>query len=176
MSRLRCCGMKMRRLAALVDILVDRASQKGTGMDCQTAAALSCTVTGIAERRHSPFPIRFVAQRAAAAQTLPGHAEELTKVTPIAPPLLKTFAALSTPRRWWPIRKGFELIRAAAGEYGCGRQLGEMARFGGLAASSRPLPRSHHRGLHARRRAPLLLADEFFVDASTTPSQPGAAL
>ncbi|AWG03784.1 NADP-dependent phosphogluconate dehydrogenase [Trueperella pyogenes] len=150
---------------AFVDILVDRASQKGTGAwTVQTAAALGVPVTGIAEATFARSLSGSVAQRAAAAQTLPGHAEELTVADRTA--FIEDVRRALYASKMVAYSQGFELIRAASDEYGWGVKLGEMAKIwrAGCIIRARFLDRITE-AYTRDAELPLLLADEFFVDA-----------
>ncbi len=153
-----------------VDIVADRASQKGTGAwTVQTAAGLGIPVTGIAEATFARSLSASVAQRQAAQSALPSHASDLGELAGAATPadraaFIEDVRLALYASKMVAYSQGFELIRAASDEYGWDVQLGALAKIwrAGCIIRARFLDRITE--AYARDAAlPLLLADEFFA-------------
>lgn len=150
-----------------VDVVLDRASQKGTGAwTVQTAAGLGIPVTGIAEATFARSLSASVAQREAAQAALPGHAADLAGA--VAPEdraaFIEDVRLALYASKMVAYSQGFELIRAASDEYGWDVQLGALAKIwrAGCIIRARFLDRITE--AYTRDSAlPLLLADEFFT-------------
>ncbi|TNY37618.1 NADP-dependent phosphogluconate dehydrogenase [Thermomonospora catenispora] len=149
--------------APFVDVVLDRAEQKGTGRwTVQTALDLGVPVNGIAE--------------AVFARSLSGHvplreaARRLPGPTPGRPVDADVFAddveqALYASKIV-AYAQGFHQIQAGSDEYGWNIDLGRMAAIwrGGCIIRARFLDRIRA-AYQADPRIPTLLADEHFADA-----------
>ncbi|MCT2295053.1 NADP-dependent phosphogluconate dehydrogenase [Brachybacterium muris] len=146
-----------------VDVILDRAAQKGTGAwTVQTALDLGVPVTGIAEATFARFVSGSVPQREAARAVLPAEADapEIADREQFIDDLQKALYAAKLVS----YSQGFDEIAKGADEYGWDINLGDMARIwrGGCIIRARFL----NRITEAYERTPdlaLLLADEYFT-------------
>ncbi|MCK6209651.1 NADP-dependent phosphogluconate dehydrogenase [Georgenia sp. EYE_87] len=149
---------------AFVDIVLDRAEQKGTGRwTVQNALDLGVPVTGIAEATFARALSGSVPQREAARGVLPAHAGswDVTDRDAFVEDVRQALYASKVVA----YSQGFDQITAASEENGWGIDRGAMARIwrGGCIIRARFL----NRITEAYERTPdlpLLLADEFFTD------------
>ncbi|TRW46487.1 NADP-dependent phosphogluconate dehydrogenase [Georgenia yuyongxinii] len=149
---------------AFVDIILDRAEQKGTGRwTVQNALDLGVPVTGIAEATFARALSGSVPQREAARGVLPAHAGtwDVTDRDAFVEDVRQALYASKVVA----YSQGFDQITAASEENGWGIDRGAMARIwrGGCIIRARFL----NRITEAYERNPglaLLLADEFFTD------------
>jgi 6-phosphogluconate dehydrogenase len=151
--------------AAFVDVVLDRAEQKGTGRwTVQNALDLGVPITGIAEATFARALSGSTPQRTAAAGVLQAHAEpfEVTDRDAFVEDVRLALYASKVVA----YSQGFDQIAAASAEFGWDIDRGAMARIwrGGCIIRARFL----NRITEAYERAPdlpLLLADEYFVQA-----------
>src|SRR4051812_22893934 len=149
----------------LVDVVLDRASQKGTGRwTVQNALDLGVPITGIAEATFARALSSSVPQREAARGTLPG-ADARWAITDrdafVEDVRLALYASKVVA-----YSQGFDQIAAASAENDWDIDRGAMARIwrGGCIIRARFLNRiteAYERDPHL----PLLLADEYFTGA-----------
>jgi 6-phosphogluconate dehydrogenase len=148
---------------AFVDIVMDRAEQKGTGRwTVQNALDLGVPITGIAEATFARALSGGVIQREAAVGVLPAHDDER--------PVTDRAAFIDDVRRALYASKvvaysqGFDHIAAASAEYDWNIDRGAMARIwrGGCIIRARFLNRITE-AYERRPDLPLLLADEYFT-------------
>ena len=148
---------------AFVDVVADRAEQKGTGRwTVQNALDLGVPVTGIAEATFARGLSGGVAQRDAARGVLPSHAEPWA-VSDEAGFVDDVRAALYASKVV-AYSQGFDQIAAASAQYGWGIDRGAMARIwrGGCIIRAKFLDRITE--AYARDpQLPLLLADPYFT-------------
>ena len=148
---------------AFVDVVADRAEQKGTGRwTVQNALDLGVPVTGIAEATFARGLSGGVAQRDAAHGVLPAHAEPWA-VSDEAGFVDDVRAALYASKVV-AYSQGFDQIAAASAQYGWGIDRGAMARIwrGGCIIRAKFLDRITE--AYARDpQLPLLLADPYFT-------------
>ncbi|MBN9375928.1 MAG: NADP-dependent phosphogluconate dehydrogenase, partial [Cellulomonas sp.] len=146
-----------------VDVVADRAEQKGTGRwTVQNALDLGVPVTGIAEATFARGLSGGVAQRDAAHGVLPAHAEPWA-VSDEAGFVDDVRAALYASKVV-AYSQGFDQIAAASAQYGWGIDRGAMARIwrGGCIIRAKFLDRITE--AYARDpQLPLLLADPYFT-------------
>ncbi|QOR45774.1 NADP-dependent phosphogluconate dehydrogenase [Trueperella pecoris] len=153
---------------AFVDIVMDRAAQKGTGAwTVQSAAGLGVPVTGIAEATFARSLSGAAPQREAAQAALPGHGvtdalsatTDAERATLIEDVRLALYAS-----KMVAYSQGFELIRTASDEYDWDIRLGDMARIwrAGCIIRARFLDRITE-AYTRTPQLPLLLADDFFA-------------
>ena len=150
---------------AFVDIVLDRAEQKGTGRwTVQNALDLGVPVTGIAEATFARALSGSVPQREAARSKLPGHAEEwrVTDRDAFVEDVRKALYASKVVA----YSQGFDQIAAASAEYGWDVDRGAMARIwrGGCIIRARFLNRITE-AYQRDAELPLLIADDYFADA-----------
>lgn len=123
---------------ALVDVILDRAEQKGTGgWTVQSALDLGVPTTGIAEAIFARALSGSAAQRGAAV------AAGLPAVTNPAPILDRAGFVEDVRRALYASKivaysQGFDQIAAASAEYGWDTDRGPAPGSGGAAASSGP--------------------------------------
>lgn len=153
--------------AAFVDVVLDRAEQKGTGRwTVQNGLDLGVPITGIAEATFARSLSGSVPQRTAAHGTLPAHA------TPLEIPPADRDAFVEDVRlalyasKVVAYSQGFDQIAAASAEHGWDIDRGAMARIwrGGCIIRARFLNRITE-AYERDAGLPLLLADPYFTDA-----------
>jgi len=150
---------------AFVDIVADRAEQKGTGRwTVQNALDLGVPVTGIAEATFARALSGSVPQRTAAAAALPAAAEPWQVEDPKA--FVEDVRSALYASKVVAYSQGFDQISAAATEFGWAIDRGSLARIwrGGCIIRARFL----NRITEAYERdpdLPLLLADPYFSAA-----------
>ena len=150
---------------AFVDVVADRAEQKGTGRwTVQNALDLGVPITGIAEATFARALSGSVPQRAAAAGVLVGDTGQWEigdREAFVEDVRLALYASKVVA-----YSQGFDQIAAASAEFGWDIDRGAMARIwrGGCIIRARFLDRI----TQAYERTPdlaLLLADEYFTSA-----------
>ncbi|MPV36803.1 NADP-dependent phosphogluconate dehydrogenase [Georgenia subflava] len=149
---------------AFVDIILDRAEQKGTGRwTVQNALDLGVPVTGIAEATFARALSGSVPQREAARGTLPAHAGKWDVTDRDA--FIEDVRLALYASKVVAYSQGFDQITAASEENGWGIDRGAMARIwrGGCIIRARFLNRITE-AYERTPELPLLLADEFFTD------------
>ncbi len=149
---------------ALVDVVLDQASQKGTGRwTVQNALDLGVPITGIAEATFARALSSSVPQRAAAVGVLPAHAGAWA-VTDRAGFIEDVRQALYASKVV-AYSQGFDQIAAASEEFGWDIDRGAMARIwrGGCIIRAVFLNRITE-AYERQPDLPLLLADPFFTD------------
>ena len=149
---------------ALVDVILDQASQKGTGRwTVQNALDLGVPITGIAEATFARALSSSVPQRTAAAGVLPALAGAW-RVTDRAGFIEDVRQALYASKVV-AYSQGFDQIAAASAEFGWGIDRGAMARIwrGGCIIRAVFLNRITE-AYERQPDLPLLLADPFFTD------------
>ncbi|MBV7411392.1 NADP-dependent phosphogluconate dehydrogenase [Dermabacteraceae bacterium TAE3-ERU27] len=148
---------------AFVDIVADRAGQKGTGAwTVQTALDLGVPVTGIAEATFARAVSGSVPQRTAALSALPALAEDVAIEDRAA--FIEDLRKSLYASKLVAYSQGFDEINAAAEEYGWAIDRGAMARIwrGGCIIRARFLDRITE-AYERNPQLPLLLADEYFT-------------
>jgi 6-phosphogluconate dehydrogenase len=151
--------------AAFVDVVLDRAEQKGTGRwTVQNALDLGVPITGIAEATFARALSGSVPQRQAAVGVLPAHAGAWEVPDPQG--FIESVRKALYASKVVAYSQGFDQIAAASAEYGWGIDRGAMARIwrGGCIIRARFLDRI----TEAYTRdpdLPLLLADPYFTAA-----------
>lgn len=151
--------------AAFVDVVADRAEQKGTGRwTVQNALDLGVPITGIAEATFARALSGSVPQRAAALGTLPGHAEPWAVADEAG--FVEDVRQALYASKVVAYSQGFDQIAAASQLKGWEVDRAAMARIwrGGCIIRARFL----NRITEAYTRAPdlsLLLADPYFTAA-----------
>jgi 6-phosphogluconate dehydrogenase len=149
---------------ALVDVILDQASQKGTGRwTVQNALDLGVPITGIAEATFARALSSSTPQRQAAVGVLPGHAGSWA-VTDRAAFIEDVRQALYASKVV-AYSQGFDQIAAASAEFGWDIDRGAMARIwrGGCIIRAVFLNRITE-AYERQADLPLLLADPFFTD------------
>ncbi len=150
---------------AFVDLVVDQAEQKGTGRwTVQNALDLGVPITGIAEATFARALSGSLPQRAAARGKLPAHTAEWDIRDRDA--FVEDVRQALYASKVVAYSQGFDQIAAASSEYGWDIDRGAMARIwrGGCIIRARFLNRITE--AYARdAELPLLLADDYFVDA-----------
>ena len=146
-----------------VDVILDRAAQKGTGAwTVQTALDLGVPVTGIAEATFARSTSGSTPQREAARGVLKAEAQtlEIADRAQFIDDLQKALYAAKLVS----YSQGFDEIAAGAKEYGWDIDLGAMARIwrGGCIIRARFLNRITE-AYERDASLPLLLADEYFT-------------
>ena len=146
-----------------VDVILDRAAQKGTGAwTVQTALYLGVPVTGIAEATFARSTSGSTPQREAARGVLKAEAQtlEIADKAQFIDDLQKALYAAKLVS----YSQGFDEIAAGAKEYGWDIDLGAMARIwrGGCIIRARFLNRITE-AYERNANLPLLLADEYFT-------------
>lgn len=145
-----------------VDIVLDRASQKGTGTwTVQNGAKFGIPVTGIAEATFARSLSGSVPQRLAAQEALPPHTAKMPIEDRDA--FIESIRQALYASKMVAYSQGFELIRAASDEYNWNVDLGAMARIwrGGCIIRAVFLNRITE-AYERNPELPLLLADEYF--------------
>ncbi|MFZ2290775.1 MAG: NADP-dependent phosphogluconate dehydrogenase [Halopseudomonas yangmingensis] len=145
-----------------VDIVLDRASQKGTGTwTVQNGAKFGIPVTGIAEATFARSLSGSVPQRLAAQEALAPHTADMPIEDHAA--FIESIRQALYASKMVAYSQGFELIRAASDEYNWDVELGAMARIwrGGCIIRAVFLNRITE-AYDRNPELPLLLADEYF--------------
>ncbi|GAP80526.1 6-phosphogluconate dehydrogenase, decarboxylating [Brachybacterium sp. SW0106-09] len=147
-----------------VDVILDRAAQKGTGAwTVQTALDLGVPVTGIAEATFARSTSGSTPQREAARGVLKAEAQtlEIADRAQFIDDLQKALYAAKLVS----YSQGFDEIAAGAKEYGWDIDLGAMARIwrGGCIIRARFLNRITE-AYERDANLPLLLADAYFTE------------
>ncbi len=151
--------------AAFVDVVLDRAEQKGTGRwTVQNALDLGVPITGIAEATFARALSGSVPQREAAVGTLVADAASWDVTDREA--FIEDVRLALYASKVVAYSQGFDQIAAASAEFGWNIDRGAMARIwrGGCIIRARFL----NRITEAYERTPdlpLLLADEYFTAA-----------
>ncbi|MGO2362317.1 MAG: NADP-dependent phosphogluconate dehydrogenase, partial [Brachybacterium tyrofermentans] len=146
-----------------VDVILDRAAQKGTGAwTVQTALDLGVPVTGIAEATFARSVSGSTPQREAGLKVLPAEAQtlEIADEAQFIDDLQKALYAAKLVS----YSQGFDEIAAGAEEFGWDIDLGAMARIwrGGCIIRARFLNRITE-AYERDAKLPLLLSDEYFT-------------
>ncbi|KGH46827.1 6-phosphogluconate dehydrogenase [Modestobacter caceresii] len=153
----------------LVDVIVDQAGSKGTGVwTVQNAVGLGVPVSGIGEAVFARAVSSKPAQRAAVQQAITGRPQ----VQPTYDGFEDDVRAALYASKVVAYAQGFDTIIAGAREYGWDIDLGAVARIwrGGCIIRARFL----NRIVEAYQRDPelaTLLADEYFADAVASGEQ-----
>lgn len=150
---------------AFVDVVADRAEQKGTGRwTVQNALDLGVPITGIAEATFARALSGSVPQRQAAAGVLQAHTVALQVPDPDA--FVEDVRLALYASKVVAYSQGFDQIAAASAEFGWDIDRGAMARIwrGGCIIRARFLDRITQ-AYQRDADLPLLLADPYFVDA-----------
>ncbi|HWS58015.1 MAG TPA: NADP-dependent phosphogluconate dehydrogenase [Actinotalea sp.] len=146
-----------------VDVVLDRAEQKGTGRwTVQNALDLGVPITGIAEATFARALSGSVPQRTAALGVLPAHTQPLAVDDRDA--FVEDVRRALYASKVVAYSQGFDQIAAASLEHGWGIDRGAMARIwrGGCIIRARFLDRITE-AYAADRDLPLLLADPYFT-------------
>ena len=147
---------------AFVDVVLDRASQKGTGAwTVQNAAEVGVPTTGIAEATFARSLSGSVPERQA-GQGLPAGTEDVPVADPTA--FIEDIRRALYASKMVAYSQGFELIRKASEENGWDVDLGAMARIwrGGCIIRAVFLNRITE-AYERDPKLPLLLADPYFA-------------
>ncbi|MCS6711415.1 NADP-dependent phosphogluconate dehydrogenase [Brachybacterium sp. EF45031] len=150
-----------------VDVILDRAAQKGTGAwAVQTALDLGVPVTGIAEATFARSVSGSVPQREAARAVLPAQVE--AQDVPDREQFIADLQQALYAAKLVSYSQGFDEIAAGAAQFDWDIDLGAMARIwrAGCIIRAKFLDRI----TEAYRRdpkLPLLLADEYFTQEIT---------
>ena len=150
---------------AFVDVVLDRAEQKGTGRwTVQNALDLGVPITGIAEATFARALSGSVPQRDAAAGTLPAHAG--TWQVPDREAFVEDVRLALYASKVVAYSQGFDQIAAASSEHHWDIDRGAMARIwrGGCIIRARFLDRITE-AYERDAGLPLLLADPYFTEA-----------
>jgi 6-phosphogluconate dehydrogenase len=148
---------------AFVDVVADRAEQKGTGRwTVQNALDLGVPVTGIAEATFARGLSGGVAQRDAARGVLPANAEPWAVADEAG--FVDDVRAALYASKVVAYSQGFDQIAAASAQYGWGIDRGAMARIwrGGCIIRAKFLDRITE-AYTRDPELPLLLADPYFT-------------
>ncbi|HEY5821306.1 MAG TPA: NADP-dependent phosphogluconate dehydrogenase [Propionibacteriaceae bacterium] len=150
---------------AFVDIVLDRAEQKGTGRwTVQNALDLGVPITGIAEATFARALSGSVPQRTAGRAALAAHTVEwnITDRDAFVEDVRQALYASKVVA----YSQGFDQIAAASAEYDWAIDRGAMARIwrGGCIIRARFLNRITE-AYERDADLPLLLADEYFAEA-----------
>ena len=146
---------------AFVDVVLDRASQKGTGAwTVQNAAEVGVPTTGIAEATFARSLSGSVPERQA-GRGLPAGTEDVSVADPAA--FIEDVRRALYASKMVAYSQGFELIRKASEENGWNVDLGAMARIwrGGCIIRAVFLNRITE-AYERDPKLPLLLADPYF--------------
>jgi 6-phosphogluconate dehydrogenase len=151
--------------AAFVDVVLDRAEQKGTGRwTVQNGLDLGVPITGIAEATFARSLSGSVPQREAARAALPAEAQpwQVTDREGFVEDVRKALYASKVVA----YSQGFDQIAAASAENGWDIDRGAMARIwrGGCIIRARFLDRITE-AYERDPNLPLLLADPYFTSA-----------
>ena len=147
---------------AFVDVVLDRASQKGTGAwTVQNAAEVGVPTTGIAEATFARSLSGSVPERQA-GRGLPARTEDVPVADPAA--FIEDVRRALYASKMVAYSQGFELIRKASEENGWNVDLGAMARIwrGGCIIRAVFLNRITE-AYERDPKLPLLLADPYFA-------------
>ncbi len=147
---------------AFVDVVLDRASQKGTGAwTVQNAAEVGVPTTGIAEATFARSLSGSVPERQA-GRGLPAGTEDVPVADPAA--FIEDIRRALYASKMVAYSQGFELIRKASKENGWDVDLGAMARIwrGGCIIRAVFLNRITE-AYERDPKLPLLLADPYFA-------------
>jgi phosphogluconate dehydrogenase (decarboxylating) len=147
---------------AFVDVVLDRASQKGTGAwTVQNAAEVGVPTTGIAEATFARSLSGSVPERQA-GRGLPAGTEDVPVADPAA--FIEDIRRALYASKMVAYSQGFELIRKASEENGWDVDLGAMARIwrGGCIIRAVFLNRITE-AYERDPKLPLLLADPYFA-------------
>ena len=147
---------------AFVDVVLDRASQKGTGAwTVQNAAEVGVPTTGIAEATFARSLSGSVPERQAGGG-LPAGTEDVPVADPAA--FIEDVRRALYASKMVAYSQGFELIRKASEENGWNVDLGAMARIwrGGCIIRAVFLNRITE-AYERDPKLPLLLADPYFA-------------
>lgn len=153
--------------AALVDVIVDEAGQKGTGRwTVQSALDLGAPVTGIAEATFARAISSQRDQRAAAREALPAHAQSLAVEDQQG--FIDDVRQALYASKVVAYAQGFDQMRKASEEFGWNITLGDMAKIwrGGCIIRARFLNRITE-AFSRNPDLPSLLVDPYFADAVT---------
>ncbi len=148
---------------AFVDVVADRAEQKGTGRwTVQNALDLGVPVTAIAEATFARGLSGGVAQREAAHGVLPAHAQPWAVADEAG--FVDDVRAALYASKVVAYSQGFDQIAAASALYGWGIDRGAMARIwrGGCIIRAKFLDRMTE-AYSRDPELPLLLADPYFT-------------
>ncbi|MGB3256447.1 MAG: NADP-dependent phosphogluconate dehydrogenase [Ornithinimicrobium sp.] len=148
----------------LVDVIVDQASQKGTGRwTVQNGLDLGVAITGIAEATFARALSSSVPQREAALGVLPAQTETFAVEDRDA--FIEGVRQALYASKVVAYSQGFDQIAAASAEYGWDIDRGAMARIwrGGCIIRAVFLNRITE-AYERQPDLPLLLADPFFTD------------
>ena len=151
--------------SAFVDVVVDRAEQKGTGRwTVQSALDLGVPITGIAEATFARALSGSTPQRQAAAGVLQGCTSPLVVADPDA--FVEDVRLALYASKVVAYSQGFDQIAAASAEFGWDVDRAAMARIwrGGCIIRARFLDRITE-AYEAAPDLPLLLAAPYFVQA-----------
>ncbi len=149
---------------ALVDVIVDQASQKGTGRwTVQNALDLGVPITGIAEATFARALSSSLPQREAAVGVLPAQASDFAVEDRDA--FIEGVRQALYASKVVAYSQGFDQIAAASEEYDWDIDRGAMARIwrGGCIIRAVFLNRITE-AYERQPDLPLLLADPFFTD------------
>ncbi|HEY3438863.1 MAG TPA: NADP-dependent phosphogluconate dehydrogenase, partial [Actinotalea sp.] len=150
---------------AFVDVVADRAEQKGTGRwTVQNALDLGVPITGIAEATFARALSGSVPQREAARGVLQAHTSSLEITDRDA--FVEDVRLALYASKVVAYSQGFDQIAAASAQFGWDVDRGAMARIWRAGCIIRA--RFLNRITEAYERTtdlPLLLADEYFVEA-----------
>jgi len=155
---------------AFVDVVLDRAEQKGTGRwTVQNALDLGVPITGIAEATFARALSGSVPQRAAAAKALPAHTAGWEITDDHKEEFVEAVRQALYASKVVAYSQGFDQIAAASAEYDWNIDRGAMARIwrGGCIIRARFLNRITE-AYEREADLPLLLADPHFADAVGT--------
>ncbi|NMM29802.1 MAG: NADP-dependent phosphogluconate dehydrogenase [Cellulomonas sp.] len=150
---------------AFVDIVLDRAEQKGTGRwTVQNALDLGVPITGIAEATFARALSGSVPQRTAGVRALEGHAGTWDVKDRDA--FIEDVRLALLASKVVAYSQGFDQIAAASAEFGWDIDRGAMARIwrGGCIIRARFLNRITE-AYERDSGLALLLADEYFVES-----------
>ena len=149
---------------AFVDVVLDRAEQKGTGRwTVQNALDLGVPITGIAEATFARALSGSVPQRTAAAGKLPAHTLEWS--VPDRDAFVEDVRQALYASKVVAYSQGFDQIAAASAEFGWDIDRGAMARIwrGGCIIRARFLNRITE-AYERDADLPLLIADDYFAE------------
>ena len=150
--------------SAFVDIVLDRAEQKGTGRwTVQNALDLGVPITGIAEATFARALSGSVPQREAARAALPAHTVGWN--VPDTEAFVEDVRQALYASKVVAYSQGFDQIAAASTEFSWNIDRGAMARIwrGGCIIRARFLNRITE-AYERSPELPLLLADKYFAD------------
>lgn len=148
---------------AFIDVVLDRAGQKGTGTwTVQNGAEFGVPVTGIAEATFARSLSGDVSERLEAQRTLPAETEKVAIEDKAA--FIEDIRQALYASKMVAYSQGFELIRKVSQQNNWGVDLGAMARIwrGGCIIRARFLNRITQ-AYERDGNLPLLLADPYFT-------------